>query len=134
MRIGLHSVKSMKARLASTSQKDADMDLKKELLDLAKSIQYADDYELTEVPQLLKRASEKIGQLEWENIHLLERLERTNQVYQEDMQAYSINKVELYPISDRPNLKAQLDRLGVDYSAKDNTQRLRRKLQRTLRG
>ena len=134
MRIGLHSVKSMKASLASTSQKDADMDLKKELLDLAKSIQYADDYELTEVPQLLKRASEKIGQLEWENIHLLERLERTNQVYQEDMQAYSTNKVELYPISDRPNLKAQLDRLGVDYSAKDNTQRLRRKLQRALRG
>lgn len=107
------------------------MDLKKRLLDLAKSIQYADDYELTEAPKILREASDKIGELELINMHLLERLEERDY---EVSPAYSTNKLELYPISDRPNLKAQLDRLGVDYSNKDNTQRLRRKLQRTLRG
>ena len=130
MRIGLHSVKSMKAKQASISQKDADMDLKKRLLDLAESIQYADDYDLTEVPRLLREASNEIGKLEQVNIHLMERWESAHQ----QMQSYSSDKVELYPISDRPRVKSQLDQLGVEYSDKDNTQRLRRKLQRTLRG
>lgn len=106
------------------------MDLKKRLLDLAESIQYADDYDLTEVPRLLREASNEIGKLEQVNIHLMERWESAHQ----QMQSYSSDKVELYPISDRPRVKSQLDQLGVEYSDKDNTQRLRRKLQRTLRG
>lgn len=130
MRIGLSFVSVMKVKLVSIGRKDVDMDLKKKLLDLAEGIQYADEYELTELPRVLRRASEEIGKLELMNMELLERLEQSS--YQP--QSYSTDKVELYPISDRSNLKSQLDRLGVEYTNKDNTHRLRRKLQRALRG
>ena len=108
-------------------------DLKKTLLDLAESVQYADMYDLTGVPKILKQASDKIEILEMQVIMLLDRIEESKQT-----QTYSSSGADIVincqPFSDRARIKSDLDDLGVEYSIKDNTQRLARKLQKALRG
>lgn len=144
-------VGDMRVRQAFTDRKDAVMDLKKRLLDLADTIRYWDMYDLTEVPNVLKAASEKIGELELELMKLQDALDANElgliylekKLEEQEIQprSHATNKVELYPtekevlkpVSDRAELKRKLDELGVKWDPRDNTPRLRKKLQRALR-
>jgi hypothetical protein len=108
-------------------------DLKKILLDLAKDIKYADMYDLTEVPSILEQAADKIGHLELQVIKLLERINEMEELEK----LYSLDKkiiINYQPKPDRARIKSELEDLGIEYSVKDNTQRLSRKLQKAIAG
>ena len=105
------------------------LDLKKILLDLAENIKYLDMYDLTNVPQTLKEASNKIGQLELQVIKLQSELNTFSEkrLLDNDICAFTFitNKKE-----ERRQIKQKLDELGIKYSPKDNTERLRRLLRK----
>ena len=107
------------------------VDLKKELYDLAEDIQYADMYDLTTVPGVLRKAVEKIEDLELENIALKEQIARNSS----EVHRVSTSTDTLYLSTsiDRSLVKQQLTQLGVPFSLKDNTQRLLRKLQKAVK-
>ena len=110
------------------------VDLKKQLLDIADTIRYWDQYDLTVVPIILKEASERIGNLELSLIELEEKIKKLEETSNTKEISQSEEETELQPIEDRAELKRRLDELGVPYQARDNTHRLRRKLQKALRG
>jgi hypothetical protein len=110
------------------------VDLKKQLLDLAETIRYWDQYDLTIVPNILKEASERIGNLELSLIELEEKIKKLEETSNTKEISESQDEFELQPIEDRAELKRRLDELGIPYQVRDNTHRLRRKLQKALRG
>ena len=154
MRIDLRYAENMRVNLVFIDQKDVVMtDIKKQLLDIADTIRYWDLYDLTVVPNILKEASERIGNLELEVIDLelevlnlkgyIDQLQSQMSPEQEIPQSYSTDKIELYPttedvelkpISDRAQVKKKLKELGITFDSRDNTSRLRRRLQKALRG
>ena len=128
MRLNLLCAKNMRVNQGFIGLKGVAMvDIKKALRDLSDSIRYADMYDLTEVPKILEEASDKIEKLEIDIIKLLARLEESRMNRDNLVINYK-------PPSERARIKSELEDLGIEYSTKDNTQRLFRKLQRAQRG